>query len=375
MMRVLHIGKFDTFGGIERHLRLLAGGLHASGEAEVVVALCNDRAVTDEHLRDGYRTVRVASWGQVASVAVAPTFPLLVRRLHAERPFDLVHLHFPDPLGHLASLTLPANVIRVATWHSDIVRQKTAYTLYRPLQQRFLARAAAVIAATPAHFSSSSQLPDLGQRAHVIPYGFDPSQLPDTPAAQDRLGALHEERAGRAAIFSLGRHVYYKGFEVLLRAMQSVEALLWLGGDGPLRPELQQLSIALGVQSKVRFVGAIPDSELRAYYAACDVYCMPSVARSEAFGLVQLEAMYMQRPVVSCALGNGVDWVNQNGCTGLTVPPSNVDALAGALRKLLTDTSLREAMGKAGSKRVAEVFAAKSMVENTLSLYNALLTR
>jgi rhamnosyl/mannosyltransferase len=102
---------------------------------------------------------------------------------------------------------------------------------------------------------------------------------------------------------------------------------------------------------------------------------MPSVARSEAFGLVQLEAMYMRRPVVSCALGNGVDWVNQDGCTGLTVSPSNVDALAGALKRLLADASLRQSMGEAGSKRVAEVFSAKSMVESTLSLYNALLTR
>ncbi|MEY2896635.1 MAG: hypothetical protein RL669_904, partial [Pseudomonadota bacterium] len=104
-MKVLHLGKFDTLGGIERHVRALATGLAASGAAQVVNLVSNDGPHTDRHADYGYPTVRAACWGTAMSLALSPTLPWLARRLHREHRFDLVHLHFPDPLGHLTALT------------------------------------------------------------------------------------------------------------------------------------------------------------------------------------------------------------------------------------------------------------------------------
>jgi rhamnosyl/mannosyltransferase len=372
-LRVLHLGKFDDVGGIERHVRSLLRGLAATGEVEPLNLVSNDSPRTDRHRDHGYLTVRAGCWGAVSSLALSPSLPLLALRLQREHRFDLVHLHFPDPLGQLVASLLPSRVRRVVSWHSDIVRQRWALALYQPLLTGFLRRADAIVGATPFHFSGSTQLPpaDSGPQRVVIPYGFEAREFQHTAASRARLRQLLEEKraAGGRALFALGRHVYYKGFDVLLRAMAGIDAVLWLGGSGPLSGELKALAARAGVASKVRFVGRIPDDEPVAYYEAADVFVLPSVAKAEAFGLVQLEAMYCRRPVVSCRLGTGVEWVNQDGVTGLVVPPGDADALAGAINRLLADAPLSAAMGEAGRRRVDRDFATERMVRRTLALY------
>ncbi len=372
-LKVLHLGKFDDVGGIERHVRSLLRGLVATGEVEPVNLVSNDSPRTDRHTEHGYLTVRAGCWGSVASLALSPSLPALALRLQRERQFDIVHLHFPDPLGQFVASLLPVGVRRVISWHSDIVRQRWAMALYRPLLHGFVRRADAVVGATPFHFSGSTQMPpeDGGPQRVVIPYGFEPGEFQPSAASRARLQALLEEKraAGGNALFALGRHVYYKGFDVLLRAMAGIDALLWLGGSGPLTDELKAAAARAGVASKVRFVGRIADDELVAYYEAADAFVLPSVAKAEAFGLVQLEAMYCRRPVVSCRLGTGVEWVNQDGVTGLVVTPGDVEALAGAINRLLADPALRASLGEAGRRRVEHEFSREHMVRSMLALY------
>jgi rhamnosyl/mannosyltransferase len=372
-LRVLHLGKFDDVGGIERHVRSLLRGLAATGEVEAVNLVSNDSPRTDRHFDHGYLTVRAGCWGSVSSLALSPSLPWLALRLHREHRFDLVHLHFPDPLGQFVASLLPGGVRRVISWHSDIVRQRWALALYQPLLAGFVRRADAIVAATPLHYSGSTQLPppDGGPQRVVIPYGFEAREFQPTAASGARLRQLlaEKEAAGGRALFALGRHVYYKGFDVLLRAMARIDAILWLGGTGPLTDALKAIAAREGVAAKVRFVGRIPDEELVGYYEAADAFVLPSVAKAEAFGLVQLEAMYCRRPVVSCRLGTGVEWVNQDGVTGLVVPPNDVAALAGAIDRLLRDAPLRAAMGEAGRRRVERDFSTEQMVRQTLALY------
>ena len=373
-MNVLHLGKFDgDVGGIERYLRALLGGLPADIVAVNLVA--NDVARTDEHRQYRYLTVRAASHGIVASVAVAPSMPLLARRLQREHRFDIVHLHFPDPLGQLTAMALPRSVKRVISWHSDIIKQRIALAVYRPILNAFVRDADAIIGATPQHFSSSQQMAPGKPRQlrKVIPYGFDPDALGWTDAARRTRATLELQRGCRPTIFTVGRHVYYKGFDVLIRAMRAVDAVLWIGGRGPLTENLQRAAQEAGVSDRVRFPGFIPDAELIAYYDACDVFCMPSTERAEQFGLVQLEAMHCGKPVVATRLGTGVEYVTLDDVTGLLVEPGNEQALGQALSRLLGDPQLRVRLGEAGRRRVAEEFSVAQMVEKTVALYRSLV--
>lgn len=376
-MKVLHLGKFDSFGGIERHVQALLRGLVARGGVDVVNLVSGSDPVTDEHHEYAYPTVRAASHGVIASVAISPSLPRLARQLHRKYRFDIVHLHFPDPLGLLAASLLPRDVARVVSWHSDIVRQRLALAFYGPLARRFLRASDAIIGATPLHFSASTQIPrDIDDtRRFVVPYGFEPSHWSMTAAATNRLQNLLREKDGRFAVFALGRHVYYKGFDVLIEAMRDVDGVLWLGGTGPLTARLSRQARAAGIADRVKFVGNVPHAELPAYYEACDVFCLPSTERSEAFGLVQLEAMYFRRPVIATALGTGVEWVNQTGITGLLVPPNDAPALSQALRQLSSNALMRTNMGTAGHQRVLEHFSSDRMVDLILAVYQCVLQK
>src|SRR5208283_126499 len=139
--------------------------------------------------------------------------------------------------------------------------------------------------------------------------------------------------------------VYYKGFEYLIQAMKDIDATLIIVGDGPEYTRLEDCAWQAGVRSRVVFAGWVRD--LRPYYHAASVFVLPSIARSEAFGLVQLEAMAAGKPVVNTALMSGVPFVSQDGLTGITVPPCDPEALSAALNRLLGDAALRESYGRA----------------------------
>ena len=378
-MRVLQFGRFwnDEHGGVERHAALLSRGLAARGVDVVnLVSALPGRPGSDTRHEDGYRLIQIPSHGVVASTALAPGLPLKAFALHREEPFDIFHLHLPDPLSHFTSMLLPSKVPRVLTWHSDIIRQKRLLALYMPWMRREIRAAGAVVAGTAAHFTSSTQIPAdyPASRKHVIPYGMDYSQLTLTDAGRQKQLEIRQRAAGRPVLFALGRHVYYKGFEVLIEAMQQTDAVLFLGGSGPLADSHRALATALGVADRVIFTGRIPEDDLPAYFSACDIFCLPSVEQSEAFGLVQLEAMACGKPVVASQLHNGVNVVNLDGITGIAVPPRDASALAAALRGLLENPQRMALLGTQAKDRALQHYSLDGMARMTVALYQDLIS-
>lgn len=375
-LRVLHLGRFHheiPGGGIERHVASLLSGLAREVEVANLVAANGPRG--DVVLADGYHVYRAPCYGKLASTALAPALISLARRLHREHRYDIVHMHFPDPLSHLAVYALPRSVRRVVTWHSDIVRHRRLFSLYRPWLDRFLADVDAVITATPVNFAAFRQLASVPPtRRHVIPFGLDYA-LFDSAASEERARAVRSAigNDGLSLVLAVGRHVYYKGFDVLLEAIAQLPSChLVLVGEGPLTPSLRSRADALGITARVTFAGRVDDVELAAWYRACDVFCLPSVEPAETFGLVQIEAMACGKPVVSTQLGTGVEYVNVDGETGIVVPPRDVAALAAALHRLLSDSALAQRMGAAARRRAREEFSFQAMVARTLALYRSL---
>lgn len=375
-MRVLQFGRFWNVehGGLERHVTLLGQGLAGQG-VEVVNLVAASGLVSSDETRGLYRLVRAPSFGMAYGTALSPALPLKALALHREQPFDLFHLHLPDPLSHLASILLPSNVPRVISWHSDIVRQKRLLKLYKPSLSRLVCQADALVAATQAHFDSSTQIPDCVPlaRRHVIPYGLDYAPLQLNARTMALRDELRSRAGGRGLVFAMGRHVYYKGFDVLIRALELTDAFLVLGGNGPLRTSLEQQVAAMGLSDRVYFSGRIPEEDLSAYFHACDVFCLPSVEPSEAFGLVQLEAMACGKPVVCTQLGNGVNVVNVHGQTGFAVPVGDPVALGHCLARLLRDKTLRQVLGAQGLHRT-ELYSVPAMTASHIKLYEELLS-
>jgi glycosyltransferase involved in cell wall biosynthesis len=371
-MKVLQLAKFfpPVPGGMESVVFELADGLHARGVDLRVLCAQMPGPRSDTALYSGkYPVTRVHSFGKLLSTSMAPAMLGALKRAAA---VDVIHIHLPDPLTTLALWAAKPRARVVLHWHSDIVAQQRALRLYAPLQRWLLERADAILATSRPYADSSPWLANFLHKTTVVPLGIR------APCAADQR-AVDEVRqgfGGRRIVFSLGRMTYYKGFDVLIEAARSLpsDCVVAIGGQGELLEKHQALAKRLGVTDKVHFVGRIPDSQLSAWFAAADVFCLPSVARSEAFGVVLLEAMACATPIVTTAIeGSGVPWVNQHGRTGFNVPPRDATTLAGAITTLLQDETLRQAFAANALLRFRNEFTADRMVDATLDLYRRLL--
>jgi len=171
------------------------------------------------------------------------------------------------------------------------------------------------------------------------------------------------------SLIFLGRLRYYKGLDMLLEAMPTIEARLVVGGSGPKLAEWETLARRLGLEERVAFLGDVPEAELAGFYRSGDLFVLPATARSEAFGLVLLEAMASGLACVTTELATGTSYVVQDGVTGLVVPPRNPHALAGAINRLLADDELRARMAHAGLARARREFALERMVGRVEAVY------
>jgi len=366
-LRILQIGKFYApyAGGIETHLQDLCGELRRIADVRVIVSNTGRQTVTEEV--SGIPVQRVGLLGYFAGAPVSPGMVSAIRR----SPADIIQIHWPNPGAVLAYLASGHKGRLLMTYHSDVVKRKISSAVFDPILNATMARCSAVIATSPDYVRTSPVLRKFPHLCHVIPYGI----------ATDRLGAPNEaavsalrQKYGPRMVLAVGRLVYYKGFEFLIQAMRSVNGRLVIVGDGPLRERLRSLSLSLGVADRVELVGEKCGDDLVPYFHATDVFALPSVARSEAFGIVQLEAMACGKPVVNTKIDSGVPFVSLHGITGLTVPPADAESLAAGINKLLNDDNLRFRYGKAAKQRVMDEFRLEVMMQRTCELYRQILT-
>ena len=203
----------------------------------------------------------------------------------------------------------------------------------------------------------------------MIPFGIDLSRFRLNTETSGQVAEIRRLYGPRIVLF-IGRFRYYKGLYILLEAMKSVPGNLLLIGIGPMEKELkEQVAMDDDLRGKVFFLGELSDEDVVIHLQACDVFVLPSIFRSEAFGIVLLEAMACGKPIVSTELGTGTSFVNQHRETGLVVPPKDAKALAEAISYLLANPEIMERLGKAAKERAEKYFCLDRMVEDVLSTY------
>jgi glycosyltransferase involved in cell wall biosynthesis len=365
-MKVLQVGKFyDPYpGGMETVLRNICQGLRFRVDVRVLVA---NTCASTVHENKDFPITRAASLGTVFSTSICPSFPFWLKKFSA----DILHVHIPNPLAELSYFLSGRNTEMVAHFHSDIVRQKSLLLIYKPFLNRFYKRAVRIIVPTPNHINCSPFLPLHREKCRIVPFGISSRDFDLNHEEKKKVDHLKEEVP---TLLFVGRLVYYKGLDILIHAMADIQAKLWIIGNGPLETELKKLVLKLNLEKKVRFLGTVKQRDLVYRYHACDMLVLPSVANSEMFGMVQLEAMACRKPVIATKLPTGVSWVNQDGITGILVPPKDVSALARAIQRLIQNPSLCKEMGQAGRKRVEEIFTIEKMVDGIMEVYKEVLS-
>lgn len=359
-LKVLQVNKLyaPDIGGVERVAQQIAEGLAEQTQMQVLV--CQKKGKRTKQKVNGIPVTRSKTLGTKFSMPISFGFFRDLRRLCREQ--DLLLFHMPFPLGDLAYLFSGYRGKTAVWWHADVVRQKKLMFFYRPIMNAFLRRVDRIFVATQGHIEGSAYLGPYREKCRVVPFGLNVEEYRKDTAPASPLA--ERAKAGTVKFLFVGRLVYYKGVDVLLRAFEKVpNAELFIVGSGPLREELEAEAQRMGKADAVHFLAGLSDAQLKACYRDCDVFVLPSIARSEAFGLVQLEAMAFGRPVINTSLPSGVPYVSLHGKTGLTVPPEDAQALADAMCALAGDAGLREAYGKAGYERVCTEFSEQHMME------------
>lgn len=374
-MKVIQIAKMfpPPFGGVETVVASLVQGFAPNPQVdlEVFAARMDGKFGVRSRQFSGTPIREVTSLGILARTPIAPS--LLPRAIAAGG--DLLHYHFPYPWVEAMQATLGLRKPYIVSYHGDIGRFPLLYAAYRPFMNKFLRDAAAIVVATTNHISSSSVLVGpLVDKCHIIPFGMDLAPYLSTPALEEEGKRIRASLGlkGPVLLF-VGRLVNYKGLPTLLKAMRQIDATLLVIGEGPLREELEAESTELGVQDKVRWLGAIPFQDLPAHYHASDLFVLPSDRPEEAFALVQVEAHAAGRPVVCCALPTGVTKVNEHGTTGLVVPLQDPPAMAEAINGLLRDDEWRLRLGRQARERAIREFSLDSMCGRYQALYAKVL--
>jgi glycosyltransferase involved in cell wall biosynthesis len=373
MQSIIHLGKFsnERVGGIETVVDRLLSGLSLDFKLFNLVA--NHQFKNKVIEQTGYIEYCAALAGILARTPICPNMPYYLNKLYQRYQFSIVHLHLPNPMAHLASKILPGSVKRIISWHSDVIRQKKLLPIYQPFVNHLLKQASAIIVSTPYLAEYSTQLKVARERniIHIIPYGVDFEYFLINNY-QKKIEEIKYQHTGNFLIFALGRHVYYKGFCYLIEAMRQLpkNIVLLLGSEGPLTSKLQNQVKILNLEHRVFFLGQIAKQDLPAYYHACDVFCLPSIDQSEAFGIAQLEAMACAKPVISCDVTHAASNLNKDGLTGFVVSPCCPLALKNAIFKLYQDSLLRRIFGQSAYHYAKENFTSQKMVTRIKNLYH-----
>ncbi len=372
MKHVLHVGKFypPVAGGMERVIEILCRASAGLVNSHVLVMHTGRRTIrealplrtVDSPSMARVQVTRVGTIGAVGSVHIAPS---LAAHLRHARP-DLIVLHEPNPWALLSyALARPAAPLMI-WYHSDVVRPALQYALfYAPLARFVYGRADRIIVSSPALAEHARALSAYHDRIRIVPFAIDAGEWATGSIDRTRIA----EPLREPFVLFAGRHVAYKGVDVLLRALKKAPVNAVIAGDGPKRAEWERLAAELGLSNLVRFAGEVPPGQLRALMQTCAALVLPSVTRAEAFGYVQLEAMACGRPVISTDVPSGVSWVNQHGRTGLVVRAGDAGDLAVAIQKLLDEPALRSRMGDAARQRVEREFSMTRLRDRMRELY------
>ena len=364
-MKILQLGKFyPVRGGVEKMMESLTEGLSSIGvDCDMLCANL-----------DGRHKLQIISLNKHGRIIVVPTLlkaagtmiaPKMIGWLHKHRKdYDIIHIHHPDPMAALALRLSGFRGRVILHWHSDIISQRFFLFFYRPLQNWLIRRAEQIVGTTPVYVRESPYLVHVQDKCTAIPIGIEP--LHPNP---QQVAAIRSRFPDKKIVLSIGRLVPYKGYPYLIEAMTLLpgDYQLVIGGTGPLQEQLEQQIQDKNLQDRVTLTGYIEDAELPSWFGACDCFVLTSTMKTEAFGIVQIEAMSCHKPVVATRIPHsGVAWVNEDGVSGRNVNPGKPEEYAAAIQEI---TENKQKFGESAYLRFLNCFTRKQMINKILQMY------
>jgi rhamnosyl/mannosyltransferase len=365
-MKILQLGKFYPIkGGVEKVMySLMLGMSEKDVGCDMMCANAGGSSGTKK-LNGNARLICCKTLFKLASTMISPEMVWKLKRIC--KNYQIIHIHYPDPMACMALFMSGYKGKVVLHWHSDILKQKFLLKLFIPLQKWLLRRADLIVGTTPVYLKESPYLKEVQNKTICLPIGINSLR----PSAEG-INELKSRYGRRKIIFSIGRLVEYKGFKYLIDAARflSDDYIVLIGGDGPLREELQCQIEEQNLSEKVELLGHVPQEDVANYFGVCELFCLSSIYRTEAFAIVQIEAMSCGKPIVATTIsGSGVSWVNKSGYSGLNVEPCNSREIAMAIKDICKDSYRYKQFCRQARRRFESQFEKKNMINGCLKIY------
>ncbi len=367
-MKIIHLGKFcpPNEGGIEVFSFDLLETLNKKGiKADL---LCFGDS-TKEDICNNFKYFACKMNIKLNSAPLSYDFVKTFQKIAND--YDIIHIHSPNPLAEVLSLFTDKKMI--IHWHSDIVKQKVTYQIYKPIQKKVLQKAKKIIATSPQYLNTSDQLKDYKDKAVNIPLGLNTKRLEIKNENIEEFEKIKNKIDNKKIVLAVGRLVEHKGFEYLVEASRFLkdDTIVLIAGGGLLYDRLQNKINDLSLSNKVLLLGRININNVSIFMKNSDLFCLPSI--NESFGLVLVEALYFGKPLVTTNVeGSGMNYVNIHNETGLVVPPKDPKALAETINMILSDKNLYSRFSKNAKERFKE-FEINSIADRLINLYQEVL--
>lgn len=379
-LRVLHVGKFypPYRGGMESFLADLIEQQRASGiDARAVVH-------GDPLPDDPPWLIRVPVQITLVFAPIALGFPLALHRAIRDFGPEVLHLHMPNNAAFWA-LILPAarRIAWVTHWHSDVLISQwdsllqLCYQVYKPFETKLLRQSAAILATSPPYMAASLPLQRWLFKTLAIPLGLKPLDQGVLEQAQAEAPQLQLWGDARLRVLSVGRLTYYKGFDTLVSAVAGfADVQLIIAGEGEQRKELEALILRERAQqgcANVQLLGQVTEAQKHALFNSCDIFALASRERTEAFGLVLIEAMQHGKPCIASDLdGSGMSWVVGQSGSGQCYAPDQVQAWKEAIRQALAAKAQLAERGLAAQQAADAYFSIGQCERRIAEVYDSI---
>lgn len=392
-MRVLHIGKYypPFYGGIETFMQDLMEASTADGVVNAAVVHHHETFNSfSEETINGVSIYRIPIIARALFSPLAPRFGHYLQHVISKFQPDIIHLHLPNTAAlYCLSNTHCMKLPWVVHWHSDVLGENSPWWLqllypvyHQLLEKRTIANSRFVIATSPAYAESSPILKRIPKvNISVIPLGIRADKFICRKNQTTTRYCTDFPIAERAIkLLMIGRLTFYKGHHLLLRALHdlSLECRkkfhLTIIGKGEEELELKKLTKSLGISANVTFSGGVSMEVLGEELRSADLLCLPSIERTEAFGVVLMEAASVGVPsLVSDVKGSGMSWVVKNEETGVVVKANDADAIVATLERIAFKPQLLAEWGKQSAKEFDQRFDINKVSHSVVSLYSQVL--
>jgi len=359
---ILQVNKMyhPDIGGVETVVKQYSEYLSQYDEVIVLCINKNFSLTTKKETINGIKIYRCASFGTYMSMPVSIVFFFYLFFL--SRKADVVHFHEPFPLGSLCSIVVPQNKKVFITWHSDIIKQKKIKKVFEYFQSKLCKKAKVIIATSERLAKFSNILKKYSEKVKIVPLSINKDDYFDSNTL------LFNPSLPENYVLYIGRFSYYKGIFVLLDAIDLIDEDIpfVIAGDGELKEKIKE-RLHKSKKNIILIDRFLTEQEKKYLLKNAKFLVFPSTYPSEAFGIVQLEAMVYGKPVINTRLPTGVPWVSLHGESGLTTEPFDVKGLAKAIKTLYFDENLYKKLGKGAKERFEKYFSYET-VTNALSM-------